>query len=52
MRNRKNARYFDRVGPTILCVAMFVAVALNLAFELWDRGMLPFGGEGTRVLVW
>lgn len=52
MRKRKSARYFDRVGPTVLCAAMFLAVVLNLGFELWDRGLLPFKGEGTRVMVW
>lgn len=40
MRNRKNARYFDRVGPTVLCVAMFVAVGLNMGFEVWDRKLI------------
>ncbi|PHH75094.1 hypothetical protein CDD82_4596 [Ophiocordyceps australis] len=39
IRNRKAARYYDRWGPTALCAALFVAVALNFAFEGRDRGI-------------
>lgn len=33
IRNRKAARYYDKLGPSALCGALFVAVALNFAFE-------------------
>lgn len=50
MRDRRSARYFDRLGPTVLCAAVFLAVVLNLVFELWDRGLGPFRGE-SEVMV-
>ena len=37
IRNRKAAKYYDRWGPTALCVSLFVAVALNFAFEGRER---------------
>ncbi|CAG9938089.1 unnamed protein product [Clonostachys rosea f. rosea IK726] len=37
IRNRKAAKYYDRWGPTALCVSLFVAVALNFVFEGRDR---------------
>ncbi|KAH8170182.1 VTC domain-containing protein [Sarocladium implicatum] len=37
IRNRKNAKYFDKWGPSALCVALFVAVAINFAFEGRER---------------
>ncbi|OAA82453.1 vacuolar transporter chaperone 4 [Akanthomyces lecanii RCEF 1005] len=39
IRNRKAARYFDKWGPSVLCVSLFVAVALNFGFEGRERGM-------------
>ena len=33
IRTRRVARYYDKVGPSVLCAALFVAVALNFAFE-------------------
>jgi hypothetical protein len=33
IRERRAIKYYDRWGPTALCVALFVAVALNFAFE-------------------
>ncbi|KAI0483194.1 SPX-domain-containing protein [Xylariaceae sp. FL0804] len=36
---RRAARYYDKVGPTALCVALFVGVALNFAFEGKERGI-------------
>ncbi|PHH60103.1 hypothetical protein CDD81_2105 [Ophiocordyceps australis] len=39
IRKRKAARYYDRWGPTALCVALFVAVALNFGFEGRERGI-------------
>ncbi|KAK3939677.1 vacuolar transporter chaperone 4 [Diplogelasinospora grovesii] len=37
IRTRKVARYYDKWGPSVLCFALFVAVALNFAFEGKDR---------------
>jgi hypothetical protein len=39
IRQRKVIRYYDRIGPTALCVALFVGVALNFAFEGKDRNL-------------
>jgi SPX domain protein involved in polyphosphate accumulation/uncharacterized membrane protein YidH (DUF202 family) len=33
IRNRKAAKYYDRWGPSVLCGALFVAVAINFVFE-------------------
>lgn len=37
IRNRKNAKYFDKWGPSALCVSLFVAVAINFGFEGRER---------------
>ncbi|KAK2593921.1 vacuolar transporter chaperone [Conoideocrella luteorostrata] len=37
IRNRKAARFYDKWGPSVLCVSLFVAVALNFAFEGRER---------------
>lgn len=37
IRNRRNIKFYDRVGPSILAVALFVAVALNFGFEGRER---------------
>ncbi len=37
IRNRKAAKYFDKWGPSVLCISLFVAVALNFAFEGRER---------------
>lgn len=37
IRNRKAAKYYDRWGPSVLCVSLFVAVALNFGFEGRER---------------
>ncbi|KAK7414320.1 vacuolar transporter chaperone [Neonectria punicea] len=37
IRTRRVVKYYDRVGPTVLCVSLFVAVALNFAFEGRER---------------
>ncbi|KAG5945019.1 hypothetical protein E4U59_006497 [Claviceps monticola] len=39
IRSRKAARFFDKWGPSALCVSLFVAVALNFAFEGRERSM-------------
>ncbi|KAL2259414.1 hypothetical protein VTK26DRAFT_6918 [Humicola hyalothermophila] len=39
IRTRRVARYYDKWGPSILCVALFVAVALNFASEGRTRGL-------------
>ena len=33
IRTRRVAQYYDKVGPSVLCGALFVAVALNFVFE-------------------
>jgi hypothetical protein len=37
IRNRKAAAYYDKWGPSTLCIALFVAVALNFGFEGRER---------------
>ena len=37
--NRKAAKYYDKWGPSVLCVSLVVAVALNFAFEGRERGI-------------
>lgn len=37
IRTRKAAKYYDRWGPSVLCGSLFVAVALNFAFEGRER---------------
>ncbi|GJN68413.1 vacuolar transporter chaperone 4 [Purpureocillium lilacinum] len=39
IRNRKAAKYYDKWGPSVLCVSLVVAVALNFAFEGRERGI-------------
>ncbi|KAK4165779.1 vacuolar transporter chaperone 4 [Cladorrhinum sp. PSN259] len=39
IRSRRAAQFYDKLGPTVLCSAMFVAVALNFAFEGGRRDM-------------
>ncbi|KAI1828612.1 vacuolar transporter chaperone 4 [Xylaria intraflava] len=33
IRQRKAIKYYDKIGPTVLCSALFIGVALNFAFE-------------------
>ncbi|KAI0459297.1 SPX-domain-containing protein [Xylaria acuta] len=33
IRQRKVIKYYDKIGPTVLCGALFIGVALNFAFE-------------------
>ncbi|KFG87622.1 vacuolar transporter chaperone 4 [Metarhizium anisopliae] len=37
IRNRKAARFYDKWGPSVLCVSLFIAVALNFGFEGRER---------------
>ncbi|KXX78727.1 Vacuolar transporter chaperone 4 [Madurella mycetomatis] len=39
IRTRRVARYYDKWGPSVLCVALFVAVILNFVFEGKNRGL-------------
>ena len=43
IRMRKAIKYHDSYGPTILCIALFIAVALNAIFELDARGYINLG---------
>jgi len=36
IRERRAVRYHDRVGPTVLCVGLFVAVAINFGLRLGE----------------
>ncbi len=38
IRTRRVASYYDRVGPSVLCGALFVAVALSYGLEGKSRG--------------
>lgn len=37
IRNRKAAKFYDKWGPSVLCGALFIAVALNFGFEGRER---------------
>ncbi|KAH6898561.1 VTC domain-containing protein [Thelonectria olida] len=37
IRTRKVVQYYDRVGPSVLCAALFVAVAVNFGYEGRER---------------
>ncbi|KAI2636131.1 vacuolar transporter chaperone 4 [Xylaria nigripes] len=39
IRERKVIKYYDKIGPTVLCIALFFGVALNFAFEGRDRSL-------------
>ncbi len=39
IRTRKAAKFYDKWGPTALCLSLFVAVALNFAFEGRERNV-------------
>ncbi|KAF4594712.1 Vacuolar transporter chaperone 4 [Ophiocordyceps camponoti-floridani] len=40
IRSRRAARYYDRWGPSVLCGALFAAVAVNFVLEGRQRGLL------------
>ncbi|KAI1368760.1 vacuolar transporter chaperone 4 [Xylaria arbuscula] len=37
IRERRVIKYYDRIGPTVLCGALFLGVVLNFAFEGKER---------------
>lgn len=39
IRTRRAAKYYDKWGPSFLCAALFVAVALNFASEGRNRAV-------------
>lgn len=39
IRNQKVAKYYDKWGPSILCVSLFAAVVLNFSFEGRERNL-------------
>ncbi|GKU05209.1 vacuolar transporter chaperone 4 [Fusarium langsethiae] len=39
IRSRKAVKFYDRWGPSVLCGALFIGVALNFAFEGRDRDL-------------
>lgn len=36
---RASAKYYDKLGPSALCVTLFLAVALNFGFEGYKRSI-------------
>jgi hypothetical protein len=36
IRKRRAVRYDDRIGPTVLCGLLFIAVATNFGMRLYD----------------
>ncbi|KAG9238695.1 VTC domain-containing protein [Amylocarpus encephaloides] len=40
IRTRKAIKYHDSFGPTALCTCLFVAVVLNMGFELKERNYI------------
>ncbi|KAI9835328.1 MAG: hypothetical protein M1819_002472 [Sarea resinae] len=58
IRHRKAVRYHDALGPTVLCVGLFVAVVLTFVFRVrevgwWvgDRGGSVGGGVNASGVV-
>ncbi|KAJ8106398.1 hypothetical protein ONZ43_g7078 [Nemania bipapillata] len=39
IRERRVIKYYDKVGPSVLCGALFLGVALNFAFEGKERNL-------------
>ncbi|KAI0539993.1 vacuolar transporter chaperone 4 [Xylaria digitata] len=39
IRERRVIQYYDKIGPSVLCGALFVGVVLNFAFEGKDRNL-------------
>ncbi|KAI1178799.1 vacuolar transporter chaperone 4 [Nemania sp. FL0916] len=39
IRERRVIKYYDKVGPSVLCAALFIGVALNFAFEGRERDL-------------
>ncbi|KAI0144260.1 SPX-domain-containing protein [Xylariaceae sp. FL1272] len=39
IRDRRVIKYYDKLGPTVLCVSLFIGVALNFAFEGRERSL-------------
>ncbi|RYP19119.1 hypothetical protein DL765_003535 [Monosporascus sp. GIB2] len=37
IRERKVIKYYDRIGPSVLCAILFLGIALNFVFEGRDR---------------
>ncbi|KAI0173427.1 SPX-domain-containing protein [Hypoxylon sp. FL1284] len=37
IRQRRAIKYYDRLGPSVLCISLFVGVVLNFVFEGRDR---------------
>lgn len=40
IRQRRAIKYHDKWGPSVLCGALIVAVVLNAALEIRNRGIL------------
>ncbi|KAI3342640.1 vacuolar transporter chaperone 4 [Ustulina deusta] len=39
IRERRVIKYYDKIGPTVLCSALFIGVVLNFAFEGNERNL-------------
>jgi len=46
IRKRRAVRYDDRLGPTVLCGLLFIAVATNFGMRLYS---VENEGEGVFV---
>lgn len=40
IRDRRAIKFDEKIGPTLLCATLFVAIALNAVFELSERGWI------------
>ena len=54
IRQRRAVRYHDRYGPTILCLGLLAAVAVNFVFRVREDGWfreqgLPLDGTGLEL---
>jgi hypothetical protein len=38
IRNRRAVTYHDRIGPTLLCLGLFAAVAISFGYRLGVGG--------------
>jgi hypothetical protein len=46
IRARKAIKYHDSLGPTVLCIALFLAIILNMWYEAGTRGFLTKWAPG------
>ncbi|RYO88923.1 hypothetical protein DL766_009401 [Monosporascus sp. MC13-8B] len=49
IRERKVIKYYDRIGPSVLCAILFLGIALNFVFEGRDRQTRDAEGAAETV---